>query len=248
MKEFYLLIKNIGISGIWMFIKLKANLVNKLSIPGVKHPVQLRKGTTDVPTFGQIFIHREYHVDLEVDAVSIIDAGANVGLAGVFFANEFPSAKIISIEPEQSNFDLLVKNTSLYPNIHLVQKALSNTSDSLNMINNGYGNWGFMTEKIEDGKNNSEIEIIEAITIPEIMVQHNFKTLSIVKIDIEGFEKELFESNYEEWLPKTKCLIIELHDRMKMGCSKSFFKAISQYDFSFKMKGENLFFINNDLK
>ena len=82
------------------------------------------------------------------------------------------------------------------------------------------------------------------INIDEILNQNNWDIVDIVKIDVEGAEKELFDSNFERWIPRTKCIIIELHDRMKKGCSKSFFKAISKYNFSCELRGENLILIN----
>ena len=74
----------------------------------------------------------------------------------------------------------------------------------------------------------------------------NVKKLDILKIDIEGAEHELFKNNYDTWLPNTRCLIIELHDRMRNRSSQNFFKAISKYDFSYSHQGENLVFINNN--
>ena len=67
------------------------------------------------------------------------------------------------------------------------------------------------------------------------------------KMDIEGSEREVFSIDAEHWLPITKCIIIELHDRMKDGCSTAVFKALSQFNFECTIKGENLVFINKDL-
>jgi hypothetical protein len=78
------------------------------------------------------------------------------------------------------------------------------------------------------------------------MREQNWNSIDILKVDIEGSEKEVFELNYENWLPKCKAIVIELHDNMKQGTSKSVFKAISQYNFSFEMQDENLIFINLD--
>ena len=87
---------------------------------------------------------------------------------------------------------------------------------------------------------------ISTITIDEIMKILNVKKIDILKIDIEGAEHELFKNNYDTWLPNTRCLIIELHDRMRNRSSQNFFKAISKYDFSYSHQGENLVFINNN--
>jgi hypothetical protein len=72
------------------------------------------------------------------------------------------------------------------------------------------------------------------------MRQHQCEKIDILKIDIEGSEKELFESDYETWLPKVTTLIIELHDRMREGSSLSFFRALTKYNFRLAVKGENL--------
>ena len=54
----------------------------------------------------------------------VVDAGANIGLSTVFFANKFPQAKIVAIEPEPSNFAMLRDNVAPYPNVTPVQAAL----------------------------------------------------------------------------------------------------------------------------
>lgn len=87
---------------------------------------------------------------------------------------------------------------------------------------------------------------LPAVSIDGIMKEYAINGIDILKIDIEGAEKEVFAFDYENWLPKTKILIIELHDHMKKGCSKSVFQAISQYDFSFSRLDENLVFVNEN--
>ena len=200
------------------------------------YPIILRNGTSDIPTFHQVILYQDYDIDFGFDPQVIIDCGANIGLATVYFKNRFPSAKIISIEPEQSNFEILEKNTRDYNAVYCLNKGIWNKHANLLIKDIGYGNWGFMVEEVEKGFSGS----VSAITIDEIMEKFDIDHIDILKIDIEGSEKELFESNFEEWLPKTKVLIIELHDRLREGASKSFFKALCNYDFSIIHKGENI--------
>ena len=80
------------------------------------------------------------------------------------------------------------------------------------------------------------------------MQQFNMPHIDVLKLDIEGSEKEVFEENFEKWLPLTKVLIIELHDEMKKGCSRAVFNAMNKFDFSFDTKGENIIFTNNAFK
>ena len=68
----------------------------------------------------------------------------------------------------------------------------------------------------------------------------------IIKIDIEGFESELFSQN-TEWIDRFPVLIIELHDwvRPKEKTSLTFLNAISKLDRDFVYVKENIFSISN---
>ena len=109
---------------------------------------------------------------------------------------------------------------------------------SMNISNRELGSWGYTFE--ETISNNSEN--VESITIAEIMKLNGVNTIDILKIDIEGSEKDLFETNTELWLSQIKVLIIELHDGLREGSSRSVMKAVTKLRFRFIKKDENLIF------
>jgi FkbM family methyltransferase len=214
--------------------------VTDISIPDIKYLVKVRTKTSDILVLRQIFINKDYDIPLAVKPQLIIDAGANVGYAAIYFANQYPEAKIIAIEPEEYNYQMLKENTANYPNIKLVKAGIWNKDTWLKISNPESGNWQFMVEEIEAGDENA----IKAVTIGEILKTSGFPVIDILKMDIEGAEKEVFSTNYEEWLDKVKILIIELHDRLKPGCSEAFYSGTSKYDFYNKINnGENLLLI-----
>src|SRR6059058_2841884 len=95
-----------------------------LHLPGVLHPVYIRAQSSDEYTFQQIFINKEYDFPYNGQPQTLIDVGANIGLAAVYFANRFPGCQIICLEPEPGNLALLKKNTEMYPNIKCLQAGL----------------------------------------------------------------------------------------------------------------------------
>lgn len=241
------LAKHYGIRGVLIYIRLKLGFTNRIHVPHVLHPINLRKGTSDIPTFQEIFTYDEYEVDLDFNPATIIDAGANVGLASIYFANKYPKASVYCVEPEKSNFDLLKQNVAGYKNIHPLKNAISNVAgEVINVVDTGGGNWAFRTEAVESSQDKKVNDSARTITITDIIKQYGIDTIDILKVDIEGAEAQLFESGYNEWLPRTRCLIIELHDRFAPGSSRTVFKAISEYNFSYSQNGENLIFINKD--
>ncbi|MBH69839.1 MAG: hypothetical protein CMP69_01005 [Flavobacteriales bacterium] len=235
-----------GLTGILLSIKLLF-IKNNLFVPNIKYPISLRKDTSDLATFHQMFNKEEYNINLDFIPKNIIDLGANIGLGAIYFSNRYPAAHIFCVEIEQSNYKLLKRNISFYENISSTMKAIYNINNQkVNIVDKGYGEWGYMIESEKKLKENMNLKgSISTITIDEIMKILNVKKIDILKIDIEGAEHELFKNNYDTWLPNTRCLIIELHDRMRNRSSQNFFKAISKYDFSYSHQGENLVFINN---
>jgi hypothetical protein len=65
--------------------------------------------------------------------------------------------------------------------------------------------------------------------------------IDILKLDIEGAEFELFNTGAEAWLDAVGQIVIELHDWIRPGCSKSFYSAIGSRPFLQQINGENTF-------
>jgi FkbM family methyltransferase len=208
-----------------------------IGLPELAHPVFIRAKSSDEYAFRQIFVNKEYEFKPEMPITTVIDAGANIGLAAAYFVNQFPGCRIICLEPEPKNFELLQKNIAPYPTITGVQKGVWNKSTNLKIVDSGLGNWGFTVQEVEQ----EEPGVIKAVSLNDIMKQYNLDSLDIVKMDIEGSEKEVLEAgDASEWLSRCKILVIEIHDRMKKGTSAALFNKLLQYDTLVDMKGENL--------
>ena len=238
------MIKAFGlVDGIKLYIQVKIKPSGWLSSTRYNTKFFLRPHTTDYYTFDQVFLRDQYNIKLPFMPTTIIDAGANIGLAAVYFAHRFINANIVAIEPSSANFLVIQKNIANYPKIKAYCMGLWNKDAYLEIIDSSLNENAFMVQ--ETTANN--INALQAISISTIFKNNNWQTIDILKLDIEGSEKEVFEIGYESWLPKTKSIIVELHDNMRMGASKSVFAAISKYNFSTTISDENLVFINNDL-
>lgn len=144
------LFRQYRLKGAYICLKIKFGFTKSIQIPNIKFPIELRPKTSDTPVFHQIFTLREYDIEFNEKVDLIIDAGANIGLSSVYFANKYPNAKILSIEPEEGNYNILLKNTSLYKNIIPIKKALYNKICTLNIVDTGKGEFGYMIESISD--------------------------------------------------------------------------------------------------
>jgi FkbM family methyltransferase len=202
----------------------------------IGEPFYLRNKTTDIPAFYDVFTEKEYDINLINDPKTIIDCGANIGLSTVFFKNKYPEATLIAVEPELSNYQLLVKNTQNFPDVHCLNYGVWNKSAILDVQDVGLGNWGFVTNEVMVETEKT----IKAISISEIIRKYNIDTIDILKIDVEGSEREIFQENTDQWLSKVKILIVELHDHMRSGCSESFYSAMNKFDYNMTPQGNNL--------
>ena len=64
-----------------------------------------------------------------------IDYGANIGLSSVWYARQFPEAKIIAMEPDQSNLEIASMNLAAYPNVTLVRGGVWDMPSHLSIVN-----------------------------------------------------------------------------------------------------------------
>lgn len=184
------------------------------------------------PTF-QAIIRDQYQTILAGgETPIIIDAGANIGASSRWFKAEYPLAHVIAVEPDPNNFGVLKRNCwDLEP----IEAAIGSASGRAQM-KLGRRGWGTRTLRDVEG-------IVPVITIPEITERANSR-LFIVKIDIEGFENDLFADNLS-WLDDVFVVYIEPHDWMlaRQHSSKTFQAAFGARNFELLINGENLIYV-----
>jgi len=226
---------------LYLLKKLKFPRMVKICLPHFKDAMVLRPNTSDINVFEQIFIDEEYRCSIDTEPAIIIDAGANIGLASIYYSLAFPKAKIIAFEPEFSNFALLQENVKHYPNIVCENAGLWNKNTWLKIHNPGGQKHSFTVEESSDPQG------IKAVTVDEVMAQHNLPFIDILKVDIEGAEKEMF-SAHPDWIRKVGMIVIELHDKERVGCNRAFYTATDSFVKEEFRKGENIFLITSNKK
>jgi FkbM family methyltransferase len=173
----------------------------------------------------QVLIEKHYAFHVAQPPRTIIDAGANIGLSAVYFANRFPEAKIVAVEPESSNFEILRQNVSGYSNVLAIRAALWHSTGMISLVDPGVGHHGFQTSYMVQ----SDSKKVSAVTIEDILKEINSKSIDLLKVDIEGSEKELFES-CSPWIGKVRMIMVELHEHLRPGCTDSFTKATAAFE------------------
>jgi FkbM family methyltransferase len=206
----------------------------------ISREVLIRRGTTDLKCLLKVFLSNEYHLPFEMSPRVIVDAGANIGMATLFFAARFPDACIVAIEPEASNFELLKQNCAGLSNVMLVQAALWPQEQRLWLSDSYSEEWAFQvaTHASPASKNLGEVR---AITIGQILRQLHTDRIDLLKLDIEGSEFELFSNNADQWLDHVRLIAIELHDCLRPGCAHAFYSALVSRRFVQEIRGENIF-------
>jgi FkbM family methyltransferase len=167
----------------------------------------------------------------------ILDLGANIGLAALWFASRFPQAKILAVEPDGKNLALLQQNIAGRDQIQALHGAVWNTSGKLRIVNPEAGFAAFRVAPAQEDE-----EAVCAYTVEELLAIAGVDFPFIVKIDIEGAQQALF-SSHTAWVERVHLIVLELDDWLLpwQGTSRPFFACVSQYPFDYLLRGENIF-------
>lgn len=218
-------------------------------VPGSARHLQVRLGTSDINVFVHIFRWGEYAWEFAESPRVIVDAGAYTGLSTAFFALRYPAAKIIAIEPDEANFQLLQRNTAAFANVQAVRAALWVEGGSVALADPGYGPWGLrladpgLAERGLAGSAGAGTTV-PAITMDDVLRDYQLDTIDLLKVDIEGSEKELF-AMADSWIGRVDAICLELHDRFKPGCSRAFYRAVGDFRTEFRL-GEDVLVLRDE--
>lgn len=134
---------------------------------------------------------------------TIIDVGANKGQFAFAASQIFDQAFIYSFEPVPDVFQVLKENTSKIPNINIFNQALGAEKGNIKFFKNKYSHASSALPIHENQKilipGTSDVEEIEVTisTLSDFLTNINFKSPSLLKLDVQGFEKEVIKGASE---------------------------------------------------
>src|SRR5579863_320629 len=219
--------------GLWTMLKLvRVRLTGTalrryvLRIPGYAHPVFIRGGrSSDAIALYDVLVTQEYAIGANLRSPAfIIDGGANVGMASLYFLNRYPSARVVAVEPDDANLEICRMNLAPYGNrVTLIHGAIWKSAGRLS-LEAGQQEW---VNRVRDDQSGS----VEAFALTSLIGLGDGK-VDLLKLDIEGSELEVFGPEAQEWLPVVRNIAIELHGEDRKD---HFFAALQGYRYDLSL-------------
>ncbi len=169
------------------------------------YPISATKQTNG---FKNILTGKSYPL-IKKNPKLILDVGANLGSTSMFFAINYPKAKIFSFEPTEMNFRWLQKNTEIFQNITRIKKGayFKDTTAKIYLDSESGGRNSIHKEWTKSDR----YETVELINLGKFLETNNLiEKIDILKIDTEGCEVDIL-SSIETYLENIDVIYLEYH-------------------------------------
>jgi FkbM family methyltransferase len=170
---------------------------------------KLRTRSVDKWILAENILLDSYQLEkLDHDAFDqIFDVGGNIGGFSVNAGTRFKKAKITAFEPNKSNIALFRQNIKLNKvsdRVKVIEAAVSVSSAPTIKLYTG-ADYGSNSTYVPS----SQVEVVKNFNLLDI--EKSITKKSLLKIDIEGGEIEIFKKKNLKFLKKFKMIIVEYH-------------------------------------
>jgi len=187
--------------------KVEIDRLNRLSprTEGLTHVTGGAVEFVDAPSFlssfEAIYLRKVYHFVEPSGSPRILDCGANIGLATLYFLQQFEKPRITAFEPDPRIFQILKKNARGHRSegLQLIESAVSTSDQPLRFLPDG-SDGGRVAE---DGESTIEIP---ACRLRDFLDEQ----IDFLKMDIEGAEFDVIH-DCQDRLGNVKRLFVECH-------------------------------------
>ena len=187
-----------------------ARIVITLQLPG---GWVIRCRVNEFIAFVEVFVLRDYEVQgLDWRSLrSVVDVGANVGMATVWFARRAPNASILAVEPAPDALSLLRSNldsTDLWGRVRVLQVALGPESGTGRLFASGAS----VEAAVMFEASASDIgQPVSVVTLAQVLSDQKLSSVDLLKLDCEGAEFSILASAEPEVLDRVHTIIGEYH-------------------------------------
>jgi FkbM family methyltransferase len=184
----------------------------------------------------EVFVLQDYAFEPGSESPYIIDAGANIGMATLFFKTISPAARIDAFEPSPASFRLLDHNVAVnqLANVRLHNAALAGRAGRVFLLTE-HGDETSLTASTVPGRGGSERLEVDAVTLSS----HIDEEVDLLKMDVEGSEQEVLEEVAAAGkLGLIREIIVEYHHNIRGGSGRlsRFLALLESHEFEYRLK------------
>lgn len=186
----------------------------------------------------EIFFRAEYYFKTEQEAPVILDCGANIGLATLFFKRLYPKARIASFEADPTTAGILKRN--------IEQNHLEDVQGYNLMLGNKSGECPFYIDADADGglTMSADPELLshrrEILVRTGRLSEYINRPVDLLKLDVEGGEFEVLADLRESGkISQVRSMIIEYHHKIGNQPSRmaKFLAQLEETGFEYQISG-----------
>ena len=191
--------------------------------------------------FREIFIHGDYGFTAAREDPLILDCGANIGMATLYFLWRYPKAEVHAFEPDPGTFALLKRNveTNGLTRTCARQLAAAGYSGRISLFRDE-SDPGYPAMSTVQGRMPKDATMVECVALSEYLDQHlPGRGVDLLKLDIEGAEESVIrELAASGALARVREIIVEYHhhigdDRSKLA---SFLGILEDAGFCYQLQ------------
>lgn len=180
----------------------------RLLLNGRKEIVFLRTYSGDIEIFYEVFWKKAYSLPPHAAKrlSTIVDLGANTGMASLFFLTHYPNTRVYAVEADSQNMQVLLMNLSsaIASNrvVALHAAVFSEDTELYLQVKEKAYNSSISQQKTDIP--------VQGISMNTLMQKYALDKIDLLKVDIEGGEEVLFAEN-TNWIDKVGIIIAEIH-------------------------------------
>ena len=200
------------------------NVINTIS----GNSLMFRENTLDKWIYDEVYTNNSYEIDTLQDNDVVIDIGAHCGYFGKLCLDK-GSKNVFLYEPDESNYNLLLKNLSEYSGWKSNNVAVwKEQTENLKFYTySEYKNTGlnsvFKSPYIEPSK----IKKVKSVSLDSIL--SSFERVKVLKVDVEGSEYDILMNS--KLLNKIETIVGEYHNDLTNKTFEDLSKFLQSQNF-----------------
>lgn len=212
-----------------------------------------RIGTFDELIINEVYGAKIYDVYKEyIKPLTIIDIGAHIGTFTIKAAKDNPEAKIWSWEVMNDNFNILQLNVTsnrLVDRVKIFEIGVA-VEPGLRLVSQDYFNTGSASLiAINNPGSSKKVTYVAVLNLENIINITRSDEIDVLKMDIEGGEREVLNGSSDETLSRVKIYVLEVHGQESFpDVFNNIFERFRRLGFTVNVNKEFVNIIRNDVK